>query len=479
MGAPNMMSRVSTMKKIAVILAFLALVNAAVDDVVSEQALVATNLETDPAVEDFPEYEFLNDAAFVEEVSQASKIDTDKLLADQKKEAQKNYSKLKAEKPKQKAKKKAARSAFKNGRKALRKNFRKCKKTISKKNPTLNSPKCAIFRTEELLALQEEALLELGKSKGKARRQARKVKRKLRRAARHTARKMRRGLRKQRRKARRALRKTWRKAKKAYRKFKKKLRGARFQVRTLPKIFKMLKPKIDKAMADMNTKNGAAKTGGDVVKKTPAKNITLQSVLRKYLSMSLHKVIDPLLQKVFDTVMNWIWRFLDPVVSTIKGSIVGSIGSVPFVGGFLAALAGTIVDKVYGVVKTAINNAVDKLRVLLQNKITDAMVNACFKFGGFQRNVSGAEKAGNAASNAVAQTSAKEYNKAAVKSEQAAKQAEKGVLKEAESASKSLEKTKEKDKKTNMEEDNADDKDKEEEEAEEALFDEEADEEVN
>merc|ERR1711959_35690 len=138
MGAPNMMSRVSTMKKIAVILAFLALVNASVDDVVSEQALVAANLETDPAVEDFPEYEFLNDAAFVEEVSQASKIDTDKLLADQKKEAQKNYSKLKAEKPKQKAKKKAARSAFKNGRKALRKNFRKCKKTISKKNPTLN-----------------------------------------------------------------------------------------------------------------------------------------------------------------------------------------------------------------------------------------------------------------------------------------------------------------------------------------------------
>jgi len=214
----------------------------------------------------------------------------------------------------------------------------------------------------------------------------------------------------------------------------------------------------------LESAENAATTGGVAVKQTPEQAISKIYVLREYVSMSLHKTIDPLLKKLFDKLLAVIWRLLDPAVASIKGSIVGAVGSIPFVGGVLATCAGALIDKVYAAAKGAVSKAIGKLQALLQNKIVGAMVLACFKTGKFLSG--GAVQAGTAASNAVAQTSTAVYKKAAADSNSAVKQADADVLKEAQIDSKSVEQTEEKDKADDQAQNAADDSEDDKDEAE-------------
>ena len=63
-----------------------------------------------------------------------------------------------------------------------------------------------------------------------------------------------------------------------------------------------MKPHIEKAMSKSNTKNGAGKKGGDVVKKTPSDKITAKSVLESYIKWELEAAISPVMDDVFKDV---------------------------------------------------------------------------------------------------------------------------------------------------------------------------------
>merc|ERR1711990_813223 len=222
----------------------------------------------------------------------------------------------------------------------------------------------------------------------------------------------------------------------------------------------MMKPKIEEAMSkmDMDKMNASAsREGGEVVSGAPAKDITLESVLKDFVSMKLHEKIDPLLEQAFQKIMGLVWGLVDGVVEAIKATTVAAVGSVPLVGGALAAAAGKGIDMLYTFVKDKINEAIGKLQELLGNKIINAIVNAVFKAGGFKPDASVAMQAGSAASSAVAHATKEQYSKAAAASAAASKTAEADIIADAHQEGDAESKEEEEDKQVEQEENAADD----------------------
>lgn len=280
---------------------------------------------------------------------------------------------------------------------------------------------------------------------------------------------MRRGLRAIRRKKRRALRKEWKKAKSAYKNFKKRLRGARFKVKLLPKIFKVIAPKLQKHLSTVNMSNSGSAEGAAVVSstpdvksanKSPAKRKTFWKVMRKFLQLSVESKVFPAVKGAFTKIQTKLWAVLGKVIAAIKQSIVGSVGSIPFVGGVLAVVAGGVIDLVWGIVKMVVNRSLERIWKKIAKVVSNVIVKTCFAVGGmFKRDTSGAKKAADKANNAITSAAEKQYAKDAAASAKKAQGIEKSIVNDGKDAEKSLEKTSAKDAKVDKQENDEDDKD--------------------
>lgn len=281
---------------------------------------------------------------------------------------------------------------------------------------------------------------------------------------------MRRGLRKIKRKRKRELRKEWKKAKAAYKTYKKQLRGARFKVKLMPKIFKVIAPKIQKQLSTVNISDNAnaEDAGVGVVSKTPnvtsanrkPDNVkTFNKIMKKFLQLAVESKVFPVVKTNFEKIQKKLWQVLDKIIMAIKQSIVGSVGSIPFVGGILAVVAGGVIDLVWGIVKMVVNRSLERIWKKIAKVISKFIVKACLTVGGaFKRNVAGAKKGASKANKQVTSAATEQYKKDAAASAKEAEGVEKSILNDGKDAEASLAKTSAKDANVDKEENAADDK---------------------
>lgn len=157
------------------------------------------------------------------------------------------------------------------------------------------------------------------------------------------------------------------------------MRRAKFKVKILPKIVAKVKPAITKAMMKMTGMDEASSNSTAVVEGAPVEDIAKPETLKEFVSMKLHNFVGGNLQKIFDKIQSLIWQFVDPLVSAIQSALVTAVGSIPFVGGLLAAVVGNVFDIVMGKLREFINGKLDELRQMLEDKICDAILNVAFK----------------------------------------------------------------------------------------------------
>jgi len=205
-------------------------------------------------------------------------------------------------------------------------------------------------------------------------------------------RKLRRELRPEKDAARRALKDTWKKAKKDYKNFKKKIRGARFKSKILPKIVKMVAPSITKEMNSIfggkpialdaykvieAIESGSFKTDVKAFGEAEAKKA--QATLQKYVQAELQKFVSAGLDPVFTDIENLLWKAVDPIVKTLQNALVGSVGDIPFIGGELADVIMDVFEIIDAKVKNGVDGKIQGVETMLENRIVGALMHLAFK----------------------------------------------------------------------------------------------------
>jgi hypothetical protein len=433
----------------------------------------------------------------IHEQVRKTKINFKKLAATEKAKALKLYIKLLHEKNSQKNKKRQARKRWQNARRNLRHLHHHCWQSIKKRSPGFTSGACKQFmrvyhkmtRKKSAVVLATTATSAQASASWGRRRRTQKVERRQKKRAHRQERRQKRRQRRQQRRHRRQmarqnrkrsmqmwkqmrghLKANWKKACSAFKAFKKRLHGAKYKYQKLPKMMLKMKPHIEKAMSKSNTKNGAGKKGGDVVKKTPSDKITAKSVLESYIKWELEAAISPVMDDVFKDVTKAIWDFVDPLWDALKEAVITAVGEIPFVGGILSAIVSEIFTIVHDVLEKALDFAMDKLKEFLQEKIIDAIAEACMdvagvfikswkkdkedscKEGSLLQHVksdvharhsaaAAAQKIADHASAALQHSLHKHYKKAAAKSAKKAKGAKKSMISGAHAIKRSIQKT--------------------------------------
>merc|ERR1719335_128042 len=107
------------------------------------------------------------------------------------------------------------------------------------------------------------------------------------------------------------------------------------------------------------------------------------SLLKSYLSLQLNTLLTKSLGGIFDKIEKEIWKIFDPLMSSVKNSIVGAVGEIPFVGGALAVAVNVLFDTLYGVIRKAVDGALDQLEILLQTDIVNEVIKAVMATGLF------------------------------------------------------------------------------------------------
>merc|ERR1711907_396115 len=356
-------------------------------------------------------------------------IDVDKMVKKQKKDARvlvKYYQRrIRSGKSRLRRAKRAKRAHYKSIRGLVKRG--KCH-FGNKLKPSMNSwtknsscqklERCDFVKEEEMLqvdemkphnSIEEEMMLEEGRRRRKSKRAARKQKRQSKRAAR----KQKRAAKKAKRKQKRAAKKAKRKAKKAakcakkprclrrkakrncrekardlYKKvrsevkdYKKQLRKAKFQLKVLPKIVLMLKPSLLSAMSQMDMGDGAeggfraCKADGEK-ECVPVDKIGVPDLLLNFAEVNLHATLWPLLYKLFEKIQDKIWAVVDPIYQSAKTSLIASVGSIPIVGGALAAVVGAVCTIIYKIVQMGVGSALGMARKALQKALVSGVMMA-------------------------------------------------------------------------------------------------------
>jgi len=171
----------------------------------------------------------------------------------------------------------------------------------------------------------------------------------------------------------------------------------------------------------------------------PLLEIDLVTLLKNYLKLQLTNELTSVMSAVFTKIEAEIWKVFDPVETSLKNAIIGEVGSIPFVGGVLAAAVGALFDALFDVLQKAVNHALNKLKALLQADIVKAVVDAVMASGIFTPKAlkdqpaqtaalsSGMEAAGNPAAQSTATSTSKKVNAEASKAQAAAQADAKGV----------------------------------------------------
>merc|ERR1711907_806405 len=262
--------------------------------------------------------------------------------------------------------------------------------------------RCDFVKEEEMLqvdemkphnSIEEEMMLEEGRRRRrrKQKRAAKKAKRKQKRAAKKAKRKAKKAAkcakkprclrRKAKRNCREKARDLYKKVRSEVKDYKKQLRKAKFQLKVLPKIVLMLKPSLLSAMSQMDMGDGAeggfraCKADGEK-ECVPVDKIGVPDLLLNFAEVNLHATLWPLLYKLFEKIQDKIWAVVDPIYQSAKTSLIASVGSIPIVGGALAAVVGAVCTIIYKIVQMGVGSALGMARKALQKALVSGVMMA-------------------------------------------------------------------------------------------------------
>jgi len=337
---------------------------------------------------------------------------------------------------------KKAKELFHTDRKNIRDNYKACKKEIRRdKHSWKDTQQCAPFaghfpaflqvqKDDEVMIKDHGTQVTQGRRRaGPTRHQEKKQERAAAKAAKCSE-MPKCELRQAKRTAKQAALQDYKQVKDQDKQDKQQLRAAKFQKVILPKIIKILKPELLGAYKVLDATGSA----GSIVKacgqaladdeKTgciPMLEIDLVTLLENYLKLFLNNELTTELGSVFSDIESKIWKIFDPLESALANSIIGEVGSIPFVGGVLAAAVGVLFDAIYDVLQKAVNHALNKLKTLLQADIVKAVVDAVMATGLFTPKAlkdptqtaalsTGMETSGNAAAQGPVSSTTKKVN---------------------------------------------------------------------
>lgn len=190
-------------------------------------------------------------------------------------------------------------------------------------------------------------------------------------------------LRQARRVAKQSAKDDYKKVQKTCQSYKKQLRQAKFQSKILPDLIILVEPLIHMALKKVGWSSfdtSVVKACVEAQKNTtgciPLLEIDGLPLLKNYMNLQLNTVLGKVLGKVFDDVEHGIWKIFDPLMNAIKNSIVGEVGSIPFIGGALAVAVDMLFDLLYGIIRKAVDMALNKLEAILQADIVAAIEKA-------------------------------------------------------------------------------------------------------
>jgi len=328
-------------------------------------------------------------------------IDIDAMIEEQKQEAAENIKILTKKVNDMKPALKQAKDKFKATRKSIRTNFRKCKKKMNKKKWKATK-ECKPFVNHFSLLENEEREDEKQEEEEEVEEEAESS---LEGAVAKTAtededreddswffkpcsKRPKCQLRQARRRAKAAAKEKYKQIRSDFRGYKKELRKAKFQKNILPKIITALKPSLLDAIAQVDMGDGAEGmlrgcTLTDTEDCIPLAEIGTEHLLRDYMATKLHATLFPKLYNLFAKIKKKIFDFAKPYMDSIKSSIVTAVGTIPVVGGALAAAVNVLIEVLYYAVKYGIGSALSNVRTLLQNTIVTGVVEAVFATGLF------------------------------------------------------------------------------------------------
>jgi len=156
----------------------------------------------------------------------------------------------------------------------------------------------------------------------------------------------------------------------------------------MPVIMILIRPKLIEALKKTNMKKASKgmlkacpENGPNTPHCTPLNEISTVDLLKNYITVQLNSKLFPVLLKLFAKISKFIWKIVTPLFGALKRSIIAAVGSIPFVGGGLAAAAGAVLDAVFDSVKNGITKAFNKMREKLQKVVVKSVVKAIFGSG--------------------------------------------------------------------------------------------------
>lgn len=102
-----------------------------------------------------------------------------------------------------------------------------------------------------------------------------------------------------------------------------------------------------------------------------AASLQTSDLMLNYIKMNLHATLWPTLYELFKKINDAIWKFVDVFAKAAKSSLLTAVGSIPFVGGMLAAVVGIVWDVVYKAIKLGVGTALSMIRKNLQIVIVE------------------------------------------------------------------------------------------------------------
>jgi hypothetical protein len=280
----------------------------------------------------------------------------------------------------------AARDKFKACRQTIRANYKNCKKMAKKHKKTWKSKSVCTPFAAHFIGVQvakartmEQKMKQLGR-----RRRRRKADRAAKCAKKPTC-----ELRMAKLMARDACKGEYKVVRSSVREYKKELRKAKFMQNILPKIILLLKPPLLAALSEMDMGEGGTALLRVCTEEQegfciPLDQIRTVDLLKKYITIELNAVVWPYLYTKFkDMISPKVWQLVDPAKDTIKTSLVTAIGTIPIVGGMLAAAIGMLMEALYTAAKNGVEKAFDKMMGQLQVQLVTAIVDGVFATGLF------------------------------------------------------------------------------------------------
>jgi len=170
-------------------------------------------------------------------------------------------------------------------------------------------------------------------------------------------------------------RKAWKRKQAAYKTYKKKLRKAKFKAKLLPQISDLIGGDLLEGMADSDVGGGDEEGGGgEVVKEKGIQQIKELETMRYFLKSKVQdKIEGPIMEKL-EAILEKIWGLLAKLKDSIVSSLVGAVGSIPFVGGLLSAVIPPTVGMAFEKIKEAVNEALGNVISGLIENIVGAIV---------------------------------------------------------------------------------------------------------